>query len=781
LTALLWLIATILVTIVLGLGARYLLVHGQELREKIRGGQSRLGEVVGVVRPPRSVNSVASIVASQVARQMVKSRGEWQRMRFDVALPNALRPFLTARMKALKAQIFEELASESITPHHVRLEFVFQEVRAVVVRVPDGENYDGGGTDPPPDDPDDDQREVVARLIVGYHRECQPVHFGDQLYVGHSAARPADPIGWRTPAVPAIKVDYLTITDDPRIGGRHLLIDATVRGTVTVEDLGSDHGTFVNGKLVPMKALRTGDRIVLGSTVIDVDLVDGGIGRTVQGGAPPEYPPADPGGGPLGRPARDATLPRPAAQNTGPSVAGDLVANCASDVMKAPRVGRPSEPQPLSAPCLPVHDVESLEPPIDSANTEEERGRAVARRQAADVVPAALVDGSFPVLGDAHDRATRGTAPTHPHAGEAESDPSSSRPNIRFPFTRDAFAGLPHTAPLREVSSPPVLGYDGSKAVYWHIDKPSLGNLNMQIVGAPGTGKSRCLKRLLRQIHQRTNLLLVDPKGEYAAARLAGVTVHNPWATPMPYNPLAIVASDDPRAKDRAVIELRDSIVQSCGAGLGHKQVSRLTDALDKVVASATTDELHEVLDPELRAAIGDLTGRQLFGDGPPLGKLLESRSIVNLGDVPGDGRTKILFSAFVLATAAQNLATWPDAPHALRALIVADEAHRLTRLRPLEVLAREGRSRGAGLILSTQLPWDLPSAITAQMGTTICFSLPGSHAVAAAEHLGHPQLAAKIRALGTGSALVIQGHEDPVVADTFSAGPTSDLDARVS
>jgi len=61
------------------------------------------------------------------------------------------------------------------------------------------------------------------------------------------------------------------IFDDPGISRRHSEIRVTTDGPrlrATVRDLGSTHGTFVNGERVSSQRLEDGDRITIGRTTV---------------------------------------------------------------------------------------------------------------------------------------------------------------------------------------------------------------------------------------------------------------------------------------------------------------------------------------------------------------------------------------------------------------------------------------------------------------------------------------------------------------------------------
>jgi pSer/pThr/pTyr-binding forkhead associated (FHA) protein len=97
------------------------------------------------------------------------------------------------------------------------------------------------------------------------------------------------------------------LSDDPDLSRRHARIGRDARGQVTIEDLGSANGTFVNGGRVRgRQPLNLGDSVQVGSTTLQL---------TEVGRAPSPSPPAVP---PPARvtpaPARATPAPTPAAR-----------------------------------------------------------------------------------------------------------------------------------------------------------------------------------------------------------------------------------------------------------------------------------------------------------------------------------------------------------------------------------------------------------------------------------------------------------------------------------
>src|SRR5512139_1163863 len=63
--------------------------------------------------------------------------------------------------------------------------------------------------------------------------------------------------------------------DDEKISRIHSVIEVSPEGNISIIDMGSAEGTFVNGKKVSRGALRVGDQITLGGLKIVLDTVEG--------------------------------------------------------------------------------------------------------------------------------------------------------------------------------------------------------------------------------------------------------------------------------------------------------------------------------------------------------------------------------------------------------------------------------------------------------------------------------------------------------------------------
>src|SRR5438046_741272 len=84
--------------------------------------------------------------------------------------------------------------------------------------------------------------------------------------------------------------------DDETVSRMHAIIEVNGPGDVSIIDLGSTKGTFVNGQKVNKAKLQSGDTIVVGETRIELAIgasEDEDVTRVNQGSAPP----ADAGSG----------------------------------------------------------------------------------------------------------------------------------------------------------------------------------------------------------------------------------------------------------------------------------------------------------------------------------------------------------------------------------------------------------------------------------------------------------------------------------------------------
>ena len=121
------------------------------------------------------------------------------------------------------------------------------------------------------------------------------------------------------------------LSDDLKLSRRHARVARDAGGRLTIEDLGSANGTFVNGERIGgRQALAVGDSVQLGSTTLEVTEVGAGARAAAAAAAPapPRPPPRR-----LPRPPRRPRRPRrrrpPQARRSTPVLPlGSVFAGC---------------------------------------------------------------------------------------------------------------------------------------------------------------------------------------------------------------------------------------------------------------------------------------------------------------------------------------------------------------------------------------------------------------------------------------------------------------------
>lgn len=326
----------------------------------------------------------------------------------------------------------------------------------------------------------------------------------------------------------------------------------------------------------------------------------------------------------------------------------------------------------------------------------------------------------------------------------------------------------------------PVIGWDAAtrEPVEWRVTGPgALSNGHVEIYGTSGAGKTQFVMSLLTQLRAMGSRFGVcDFKNDYGEPfpSSVGATFYDLWQESLPFNPLAI-ENPTRRNLQALTIELRDAvdIAARSYARLGHRQLSKLQQAFEEAFEQArqakqdapTLGQVHELLDDDLRGVVGDLTGTDLFGDGPPLGSLIGRDAIFGLNRIPGTGVTTTLAAGFILASLYLKILELPQVANKVTYTVVIDEAHRVAHFHSVQSMIRELRSKGLAVILATQTPGELPTAASTNAQTKVYMRLPGAQAARdAARQLdpsdrGLPEL---IRTLKDGEAMLSLGGGGP-------------------
>jgi pSer/pThr/pTyr-binding forkhead associated (FHA) protein len=152
---------------------------------------------------------------------------------------------------------------------------------------------------------------------------------------------------------PVIKVGKLSSShlrlDDDTVSRMHAVIEVTGPGDVSIIDLGSTKGTFVNGQKVNKAKLQSGDQVVLGDTRIEVTI--GAAGAEAHGDDEDEAPtrvnvaPAEPAQAPS--PVM-ASAPRPDPNQPAPAPAPTM-GDVSSGGPGAPAQAHPPAASPMAS------------------------------------------------------------------------------------------------------------------------------------------------------------------------------------------------------------------------------------------------------------------------------------------------------------------------------------------------------------------------------------------------------------------------------------------------
>jgi hypothetical protein len=324
----------------------------------------------------------------------------------------------------------------------------------------------------------------------------------------------------------------------------------------------------------------------------------------------------------------------------------------------------------------------------------------------------------------------------------------------------------------------PILGWDyfsGEEVPWRAAGRGGLSNGHVQIWGSSGAGKTQFVKMLLGQLSKGgTRFGIADFKNDYGDAFPTSVNAEflDLWGRPgAPYNPLALQNGASRGEVDARIIEFRDSIEQAMASyqRIGARQKQAIERALRDAYRDAegegrwpTMLDLNRYVGDDIAHILGDLTRYEIFSDGPPLGDVVDRNVVFGLNRIPGNGQTTVLAAAFLLAVIAQTMQDRPPVANSISYAMVVDEAHRVAQFRALQLMLREGRSKGLAVVLATQAPSDLPETVDANAQTRVCFRLSDAMIAGQAARKLDPaddRLAERIRTLGTGEAFVsLQG-----------------------
>jgi hypothetical protein len=141
--------------------------------------------------------------------------------------------------------------------------------------------------------------------------------------------------------------------DDDRISRVHSVIEISPEGAISIIDMGSVEGTWVNGKKVSRSRLELGDQITLGGLRIVLEGPGGAPAAVPQPAATAAAPQAAPAPAPV-RAAPAPVAPAVAAPTNGASARSQAAASAPAPAVAAPAPAPAVEPPAPRAPAAPA-------------------------------------------------------------------------------------------------------------------------------------------------------------------------------------------------------------------------------------------------------------------------------------------------------------------------------------------------------------------------------------------------------------------------------------------
>lgn len=336
--------------------------------------------------------------------------------------------------------------------------------------------------------------------------------------------------------------------------------------------------------------------------------------------------------------------------------------------------------------------------------------------------------------------------PTSPTSTDEESITEGRKADIEQPVatvaTPDRPRALLGTAP----------GEYGKAREIWfdpQLPEDRLPNPHVMITGETGSGKTQATKELLSELRPyNVPALILDFKDDYSDPQYAeteGFNVYDPSEQSLPFNPLA--PAIDPRSgrvnPTHHLHQLTDIIKRIYR--LGDQQAYRLREAMKSVYEAAdlpsrafvpevgqayppfeaVQDALaHDKENQTLLGRMSPIFDLELFSSGSRVAdfaSIVERNTVIRLSQLPGDEVKNSVAELFLMAL--YNYLIRQPQSHRLGQLAVLDEAWRLVESPFLEPLMREGRAFGLGVVIASQFPTDLPTAVAGSTATKLYFS----------------------------------------------------------
>lgn len=342
-----------------------------------------------------------------------------------------------------------------------------------------------------------------------------------------------------------------------------------------------------------------------------------------------------------------------------------------------------------------------------------------------------------------------GTGSSAPRVADVAASTGDALPGESISDAPPNLMGEQGTPSRPRVFLGPAAGTYGSDEVWYDPQKPDekLNNPHISITGETGTGKTQATKAILHELlRQGIPALILDFKDDYSKpdyAAAEGFTVHDASFGALPFNPMV-----PPLDRVSGTVNVTSHLHELSNMlqriyKLGDQQAFALREAMKETyeisgismrpfVPEPTQqylpfEAIREVL---IREEASTLLGRLspvfdlgLFSEGDAaitLSELLTTPTVIRLGQLPGDQVKNAVAEFFLMAL--HSFLMRKEQPHALRQVLVLDEAWRLVDSPRLNPLMLEGRAFGLGVIVATQFPRQLPEEVSGSTATRMFF-----------------------------------------------------------
>ena len=352
------------------------------------------------------------------------------------------------------------------------------------------------------------------------------------------------------------------------------------------------------------------------------------------------------------------------------------------------------------------------------------------------------------LAGDSERPVSDGPAGASAEAPEQAEKPEAETPDsdivVTEPAADDPTMGRPRV--LIGVASG---SFAGEREIFFDPQSPDekLNNPHISLTGETGTGKTQATKAILSELLPLgIPALILDFKDDYAKPDYAvaeGFTVHDASFGALPFNPMVPpIDKMTGRVNPTAHLHELSNMLQRI-YGLGDQQAFALREAMKETYAISGVGTKPFVPEPSQQylpfEAIKDVLEREksttllgrlspvfdlgVFSEGDAaltLSDLLETPTVIRLSQLPGDQVKNAVAEFFLMAMHSYLMRR--EQPHALRQVLVLDEAWRLVSSQFLKPLMLEGRAFGLGVIVATQFPRQLPEEISGSTATRLFF-----------------------------------------------------------